>query len=157
MVLRRRWQPACCPWLTQTTAGDHFVFRHPAADLVAVETLQRFARKIANWYHPGNFDMLLSPTMRIPPTRLGAFKSSPEDPMSAIRVAFSFVAFTRTQNITGQPAMSIPLYWNEDSIPIGVQFAGCFGEEGKLFRLAAQLEQARPWADKIPPIHCSKV
>jgi amidase len=125
--------------------------------LVAVQDLQRFARKIANWYHRGNFDVLLSPTMRIPPTRLGAFKPSAQDPGSAIRVALSFIAFTRTQNITGQPAMSVPLYWNEANIPIGVQFAGRYGEEGKLFRLAALLEQARPWADKIPPIHSSKI
>ena len=75
--------------------------------------------------------------------------------MGWIKNALSFVAFTRTQNITGQPAMSVPLYWNEDNIPIGVQFAGRFGEEGKLFRLAAQLEQARPWVDRNPPIHCS--
>ena len=126
-----------------------------AAYLVAVEELQSFARKIAKWYHEGNYDMLLSPTMRIPPTKLGSFKSSPEDPMGWIKIALSFVAFTRTQNITGQPAMSVPLYWNEDNIPIGVQFAGRFGEEGKLFRLAAQLEQARPWVDRNPPIHCS--
>ena len=126
-----------------------------ASYLVAVEELQCFARKIAKWYHEGNYDMLLSPTMRIPPTKLGSFKSSPEDPMAWIKIALSFVAFTRTQNITGQPAMSIPLYWNEDNIPIGVQFAGRFGEEGKLFRLAAQLEQARPWADRNPPIHCN--
>jgi amidase len=126
-----------------------------AAYLVAVEELQRFARKMAKWYHEENYDMLLSPTMRIPPTKLGSFKSTPEDPMGWIKIALSFVAFTRTQNITGQPAMSVPLYWNEDNIPIGVQFAGRFGEEGKLFRLAAQLEQARPWADRNPPIHCS--
>jgi len=48
----------------------------------------------------------------------------------------------------------IPEGWNEDNIPIGVQFAGRYGEEATLFRLAAQLEQARPWAEKIPPIHC---
>ncbi len=125
--------------------------------LVAVEELQRFARKIAHWFHNGKYDMLLSPTMRIPPTKLGDFKPTPDDPDRWLKNALSFVAFTRTQNITGQPAMSVPLYWNEDSIPIGVQFAGRFGEEGKLFRLAAQVEQARPWADKIPPIHCSKV
>jgi amidase len=126
-----------------------------AAYLVAMEELQRFSRKIANWYHKGNYDMLLSPTMRIPPTKIGSFQSSPDDPMKWIRIALSFVAFTRTQNITGEPSMSVPLYWNEDNIPIGVQFAGRFGDEAALFRLAAQLEKARPWADKKPPIHCS--
>jgi amidase len=125
-----------------------------AAYLFAMEELQRFSRKIANWYHRGNYDLLLSPTMRIPPTKIGSFQSSPDDPMKSIRLALSFVAFTRTQHITGQPAMSVPLYWNEDNIPIGVQFAGRFGDEATLFRLAAQLEQARPWAGKKPLIHC---
>jgi amidase len=133
---------------SQTTTGAEY--------LVAMEELQRFSRKIANWYHQGNYDILLSPTMRIPPTKLGAFKSSPEDPMKWIRNALSFVAFTRTQNITGQPAMSVPLYWNDDSVPIGVQFAGRFGDEATLFRLASQLEKARPWVDKIPLIHCRR-
>jgi amidase len=125
-----------------------------ASYLVAMENLQRFSRKLAVWYHKGNYDLLLSPTMRIPPTKIGAFDPTLEDPMKSIRIALSFVAFTRTQNITGQPAMSVPLYWNEDEIPIGVQFAGCFGDEASLFRLAGQLEQARPWADKKPPTHC---
>jgi len=92
--------------------------------------------------------------MRIPLTKISSFDPSPEDPSKSIRIALSFVAFTRTQNITGQPAMSVPLYWNEDEIPIGVQFAGRFGDEASLFRLAGQLEQVRPWADKKPPTHC---
>lgn len=125
------------------------------AYLAAQEELQRFSRKIATWYHKGNYDMLLSPTIRIPPVEIGSFQSTPDDPMKWIRLALSFVAFTRTQNITGQPAMSVPLFWNENNIPIGVQFAGSFGSEATLFRLAAQLEHARPWADKKPPIHCS--
>jgi amidase len=123
--------------------------------LSAVEEIQRFSRKVARWYHKGNYDLLLSPTMRIPPPKLGAFISTTEDPRRWLQVAHSMVAFTRTQNITGQPAMSVPLYWNEDNIPIGVQFAGRYGDEATLYRLAAQLEQARPWADKIPPIHCN--
>lgn len=125
------------------------------AYLEAKEELQRFSRKIANWYQKKNYDLLLSPTMRIPPTKIGSFQPSPDDPMKWIRIALSFVAFTRTQNITGEPAMSVPLYWNKDNIPIGVQFAGRFGDEATLFRLAAQLEQARPWAGKNPPIHCT--
>jgi Asp-tRNA(Asn)/Glu-tRNA(Gln) amidotransferase A subunit family amidase len=67
----------------------------------------------------------------------------------------SFISFTRSQNLTGQPAMSVSLFWNEENIPIGVQFAGRFGDEASLFRLAAQLELARPWVDQKPPIHCS--
>jgi amidase len=128
------------------TGGDY---------LFTVEEIQRFSRKIARWYHEGDYDMLLSPTMRIAPTKLGAFESTKKNPLKWLEVTYSFVALTRIQNLTGQPAMSVPLYWNEDNIPIGVQFAGRFGDEAKLFRLAAQLEQARPWADKNSPIHCN--
>lgn len=130
-------------------------FKRTGADyLVAVEEMQRFSRKIAHWYHEGSYDLLLSPTMGIPPTKLGAFHPTPNDPMKWLWVTLSFVAFTRIQNMTGQPAMSVPLFWNEDNIPIGVQFAGRFGDEATLFLLAAQLEQARPWGDRNPPIHC---
>jgi amidase len=122
--------------------------------LLTVEEIQRFSRKIASWYHDGNYDLLLSPTMRIAPTKLGAFESTKEDPLKWLEVTLSFVALTRIQNLTGQPAMSVPLFWNKDNVPIGVQFSARFGDEATLFRLAAQLELARPWADKKPPIHC---
>jgi len=123
--------------------------------LVTMEEIQRFSRKLARWYHDGAYDFLLSPTMRIPPTKLGALKWTPEDPETWLELVQSFGTFTRIQNLTGQPAMSVPLYWNEDNIPIGVQFAGRFGDEAGLFRLAAQLEKERPWAERKPPIHCS--
>jgi amidase len=125
------------------------------AYLVTWEELQRFSRKVACWYQDGGWDILLSPTMQIPPTELGAFDPSPDDPGKSIRLALSFVAFTRTQNITGDPAMSVPLYWNKGNVPIGVQFAAPFGAEATLFRLATQLEKARPWAGRQPPVHCS--
>jgi amidase len=124
--------------------------------LVAVEEAQRFSRKVARWYHDGGYDLLLSSTMRIPPTKLGALQWTPENPEKWIELVQSFGTFTRIQNLTGQPAMSVPLFWNQDGIPIGVQFAGSFGDEATLFRLAAQLEQERPWAHKKPLIHCSK-
>ncbi|MBW1811847.1 MAG: amidase, partial [Deltaproteobacteria bacterium] len=123
--------------------------------LVTLEEVQLFSRKIAGWFHDGGYDLLLNPTMRIPPSKYGTFESTKEQPLKLFEVARSCSAFTRCQNLTGQPAMSVPLYWNEDNIPIGVQFAGRFGDEAALFRLAAQLEQASPWAAKKPPIHCS--
>jgi amidase len=121
--------------------------------LVALEEIQRFSRKIARWYHDGGYDLLLTPTLRIPPSKDGTFESTIEEPEKLLDVSRSFSLFTRIQNLTGQPAMSVPLVWNKDSVPIGVQFAGRFGDEATLFRLAAQLEQARPWVDKRPPIH----
>ena len=125
-----------------------------AAYLVTWEELQRFSRKVACWYRDGGWDVLLSPTMQIPPTKLGSFDPSPDDPGKSIRLALSFVAFTRTQNITGDPAMSVPLFWNKEDVPVGVQFAAPFAAEATLFRLAAQLEKARPWAARRPPVHC---
>jgi amidase len=125
--------------------------------LGALENMQRFSRKVARWYHDGGYDLILSPTMKIPPIKLGAFDPVPEDPMRWAKLSSALGTLTYVYNGTGQPAMSVPLSWNENDIPIGVQFAGRFGDEATLFRLAAQLEQARPWADRRPPIHCSRV
>lgn len=65
---------------------------------------------------------------------------------------FAFIPFTPVFNVTGQPAMSVPLVWNDAGLPIGLHFVARFGDEATLFRLAAQLEQARPWFDRRPPV-----
>ncbi len=121
--------------------------------LGSLEELQRFTRKVAHWYHDGDYDLLLSPTLRVPPVKLGSFQWSVEDPNRWLEATEALVAFTRIQNVTGQPAMSVPLFWNKKDIPIGVHFAGRFGDEATLFQLAGQLEEARPWARRKPPIH----
>jgi amidase len=63
---------------------------------------------------------------------------------------FGFIPYTPVFNVTGQPAMSVPLYWNEAGLPIGMHFVGRFGDEATLFRLAGQLERAQPWIDRVP-------
>ena len=82
-----------------------------------------------------------------PPTPLGAFDDSARTPgrrSSGARAA----AFTALFNATGQPAISLPLHWNDDGLPIGVQLVAALGREDVLIRVAAQLERARPWADR---------
>ena len=125
--------------------------------LATMEEIQRFSRKVARWHYEAGYDLLLTPTMRIPPAKLGELEAVIDDPAKGLDVALSFNALTRPQNLTGQPAMSVPLYWNTENIPIGVQFAARFGDEATLFRLAGQLEKARPWNDRLPSVHCSRV
>ena len=140
-------------WLVYQNAAT----RTGADYCIAIEDCQRFSRKVAQWFHKGDYDILLNTTLTIPPIELGNF--APDNLRKAgkaIQLMSKLVAFTFVYNVTGQPAMSVPLYWTADNVPIGIQFAARFGDEATLFRLAAQLEQERPWADRKPPIHCSK-
>jgi amidase len=70
----------------------------------------------------------------------------------SVRKIFTFVPFTPLANVTGQPSMNVPLHWNAAGLPIGTMFTGRFGDESTLFRLASQLEAARPWKEKRPPV-----
>ena len=74
--------------------------------------------------------------------------------VKAVSRAFGFAPFTAVGNVTGAPSMSVPLWWNAERLPMGACFTSRFGDEATLFRLAAQLEQARPWRDKRPPPTC---
>ena len=78
---------------------------------------------------------------------------TPEEPLLGFARAGSFVPFTPLTNITGQPAISLPLSWNADNLPIGSHLIAEYGREDLLLRVASQLEQAKPWADRIPPVH----
>ena len=117
--------------------------------LLALQWLQGMARQLAQFMNA--YDVWLTPTLGLPPLPLGAMDSSPNDPNAGMRVAAQFVPFTPLTNVTGQPSISLPLYWNNEGLPIGSHFTARFGDEATLFRLAAQLETARPWADKRPP------
>ncbi len=125
--------------------------KYSAAEyLLAVTGLQIASRAVAGFFT--RYDVLLTPTLAEPPVPLGTFDSPPEEPRKGFTRAELFCPFTVIANMTGQPAMSVPLYWNAEGLPIGVQFVGPFGEEATLFRLAAQLEAARPWAGRRPGI-----
>lgn len=133
-----------------TMAFDERGKKVTASDyLFSVQCFQILARQIAEFMK--NYDVLLTPTLGSPPLRLGSFAPTPEDAVG-MRVATEFVPFTPICNATGQPAMSVPLYWNAEAMPVGTHFIGRYGDEATLFRLAAQLEQERPWANRRPPV-----
>jgi amidase len=118
--------------------------------LTAVGQHQAMSRMIAGLYESG-FDLLLTPTMGEPPPPLGTFDDSGPDPMVAFERAFVAGCFTAIFNATGQPAISLPLHWTDDGLPVGVQLVAPLGGEDLLLRVASQLEQAVPWADRTPP------
>ncbi len=120
--------------------------------LRAREWLQVNARAMASWW-TGGFDLLLTPTIAEPPPLLGTFDSPPDNPLHGLFRAAELVPFTPPFNVTGQPAISLPLFWSDDGLPIGVQLVAAFGREDVLLRVAAQVEVAQPWAERRPPVH----
>ncbi len=144
--------------------------RFSAADGAAAQrTLQGAARALLPFFQ--RFDVLMTPTLGAPPALIGALQPTATEQrlMRAVTAlgagwllkrpralkplldkTFDTVPFTALFNITGQPAMSVPLCWNAAGLPIGIQFAGRFGDEPTLLRLAGQLEQARPWFARVP-------
>ena len=144
--------------------GDHF----SAKDFVwASHVLDMTGRKLAEFFV--NYDILLSPTMGMQPPRIGELhphlweqnvleflRRIPYGPFlrkltkQMASKFFAFTPFTPLFNMTGQPAMSVPLFWDQQGLPIGMHFAGRLGEELTLLQLAAQLEQVSPWDNKRP-------
>lgn len=120
----------------------------PADYLLALQDLQRQSRTVAAFFE--RYDLWLTPTLAEPPFPLGSFTFSEEARHQHLERIGRFTGFTLLANATGQPAMSVPLAWNPAGLPTGVQFTGRFGDEATLFRLAAQLEAARPWAERWP-------
>jgi len=119
--------------------------------LAAIEWLHGWARRVQSWWS-GGFDLLLTPTVPEPPIPLGQLASTPDNPLAASMRAAELVPFTIPFNITGQPAASIPLHWTDDGLPVGTQLVATFGREDLLVRVASQLEEARPWANRRPPV-----
>jgi amidase len=118
----------------------------------AMEWLIRWRRRVIQWWSAG-FDLLLTPTIWEPPATLESMMPV-DGKMSELRDKIErHVFFTRPFNLTGQPAISLPLHWTPEGLPVGVQLVGAMGREDLLIRVASQLEQARPWFDRRPPVH----
>ena len=140
----------------------------------SLNVVQSIGRKMGEFFE--KYDALLTPTLAMPPLITGTLQPkgfqavvlkllgylnaggiinrlSSKDVLA--EQFFSFMPYTPLYNATGQPAMSVPLYWNNAGLPIGIQFVGRYGDEATLFRLAGQLEKAKPWFDRLPPI-CAK-
>lgn len=113
----------------------------------ALIALQAYARRVVGFLD--DFDVVLSPVLAQPPILVGAVFAE-EDPWQVGSAMMDFMPYTPVANITGQPAVSVPLHWTADGLPVGVQLLGRPADEATLIRLAAQLEHARPWADRRP-------
>ena len=147
---------------SQLQAGD---------TLASLAVLQAAARDVLRFYN--EYDVLLTPVLGAPPVPLGALQPRGAELIAQQTVArfklgralkfrriveatvsrvFEFVPFSPIANVTGQPSMSVPLFWNNQGLPIGTMFTSRFGDEATLLRLAAQLETARPWHNRRPPV-----
>ena len=136
---------------TSTWATAEYGRQVTAADYAkAIRVLHQTGRVVGRFFE--KYDVLLTPTMCRPPHKLGVLAQSGVDPQAYLEAILGTIAFTSPFNTTGSPAMSVPLHWSRDGLPVGVQFAADFGQEATLFRLAAQLEKARPWADRRPAL-----
>jgi len=132
---------------------------------------QMLARRVSDFQR--EFDVILMPTLGLPPPRIGSLQAHGAEAKaqefiaragltSVLRIqplveaiakkTFAFIPYTPLANVTGQPSMSVPLQWNREGLPVGAMFTGRFGDEATLFRLAAQLEKARPWRERKPSV-----
>ncbi len=118
---------------------------------LALAAVVRFRRAVHAWWSDG-WDLLLTPTLGEVPIAIGTIANNPDNPMEALVRAGRFVPFTPQFNTTGQPAISLPMHWTDDGLPVGVQLVAGYGREDVLIRIASQLEAAQPWAQRSPPI-----
>ncbi|WP_406386290.1 amidase [Streptomyces sp. NBC_01618] len=131
------------------SANQHYagIGQHvTTADFIeAIDVLQRWGRDVASWWHEGNPEILLTPTIAGPAARIGELDIDLNDPEASLHRHYSFFPYTPAFNVSGQPAISLPMHRNAEGLPIGVQFVSAYGRDDVLIRLASQLEAAYPW------------
>ncbi len=123
--------------------------------VAAMVEVHRWSRNVLSWWHPDDgsagYDLLVTPTIAVPPPRIGYLS----EPGQGGRI-FELLQYTAQFNVTGQPAISLPLHWPADGLPVGVQLVAAYGREDLLVQVAAQLEEALPWADRVPPTSATR-
>jgi len=118
---------------------------------LALAAAAAYTRELASWWAAGS-DLLVTPVLGEPPWPLGELVvTRGEDPVPSMQRTTTLVPFTTHFNISGQPAISLPLHWTPEGLPVGVQLVAAYGREDLLIRVASQLEAAAPWADRRPP------
>jgi amidase len=120
--------------------------------LAGVEALNRYTRNMAAWW-AGGFDLLVTPTIPEPPPPIGELVPDAQVLFKGFQRSGALVPLTSPFNVTGQPAISLPLHCTDKGLPIGVQLVAAFGREDLLIRVASQIEQAQPWVGRRPPVH----
>jgi amidase/6-aminohexanoate-cyclic-dimer hydrolase len=134
-----------------TLASAHNAQKATATDYVAAQlSAFQISRGLATFF--ATCDVFLCPTLCLPPLRIGELNTMAQDLSHIPPLLRRYMPATSMFNMSGQPAMSVPLAWNAAGLPLGMMFAARFGDEATLFRLAAQLEHQRPWKNKLPPV-----
>jgi amidase len=152
LIARLTGQTPSTDNLEGTTLGLYEAGKRVSASeyLQAKMMLNQVARAAAKFHR--TYDLWLTATLGSPPLRLGTLDIDERDPDKAFAPLIDYVSYTAIQNITGQPAISLPLYWNETGLPIGTHFVAPFGDELTLLQLAIELEQAEPWFERYATI-----
>ena len=114
--------------------------------------MHAFGRRAATWWENG-FDVLVTPTQAAPPPEIGWISSTPEEPYRSFVRSAPYGVCTLPFNMSGQPAISLPLHWTPDGLPVGAQLVAAYGREDILLAVAAQLEEAAQWSKRRPPLH----
>jgi amidase len=120
--------------------------------IAATDAYNRFRREMAAWWS-GGFDLLVTPTITRPSPLVGEIVPSAEKPMDAFMRSGALLPFCVPFNVTGQPAISLPLHMSAAGLPVGVQLVAAAGREDLLFRVAAQLETDLAWSERRPEVH----